>query len=116
MKKLPLEIIIPIYNEGDKIIKLLDLFKTLVHTPFRVLFCYDLDSDNIFQYENSFKKFNFEIALIKNPSQGPCSAIKEGFNSGNSDCVVVYPADDFLNVNIIKRLIKKNVISYYLNY
>ena len=50
MKKLPLEIIVPIYNEGDKIIKLLNLFKMKVNTPFRVLFCYDLDSDNIFEY------------------------------------------------------------------
>ncbi len=104
MKKLPLEIIIPIYNEGDKIIKLLNLFTTLIHTPFRCLLCYDLDSDNIFEYKNDFKKFNFEIILVKNPLRGPCSAIKKGFNIGNSDCVIVYPADDFLNVNIIDQI------------
>ena len=104
MKKLPLEIIVPIYNEGDKIIKLLNLFKMRVNTPFRVLFCYDLDSDNIFEYKNYFNKFNFDITLVKNPHRGPCSAIKKGFTAGNSDCVIVYPADDFLNVNIIDQI------------
>ena len=48
--------------------------------------------------------FNFEIYFIKNPSRGPCSAIKEGFKSGNSDCVIVYPADDFINFNILDQM------------
>ena len=104
MKKIPLEIIVPIYNEGEKIIKLMDLFQKSINTQFRVLFCYDLDNDNIFIYKDSLKKFNFEIIFVKNPLRGPCSAIKEGFNAGNSECVVVYPADDLLNVNIIDKM------------
>ena len=47
MKNVPLEIIIPIYNEGGKVIKLLEQFQVSIKTKFRVLFCYDLDSDNI---------------------------------------------------------------------
>ena len=38
--------------------------------------------------------------FIKNPKRGPCSAIKEGLYFGNSNCVIVYPADDFINFNI----------------
>ena len=104
MKKIPLEIIIPIYNEGEKVVKLLDLFQISIKTQFRVLFCYDLDNDNIFNYKDDFKKFNFEILFIKNSSTGPCEAVKEGLNSGNSDCVIVYPADDFINIGIIDRM------------
>ena len=52
MEKVPLEIIIPIYNEGGKVIKLLEQFQVSIKTKFRVLFCYDLDSDNIFHYKN----------------------------------------------------------------
>lgn len=104
MKKIPLEIIIPVYNEGKKIIRLLDLFQNLIKTQFRVLFCYDLDDDNIFDYKESFKNFGFEIFFIKNSEKGPCSAIKKGLNSGNSDCVIVYPADDFLNIGIIDKM------------
>ena len=32
MEKIPLEIVIPIYNEGDKVIKLLDQFQTFIKT------------------------------------------------------------------------------------
>tara|TARA_B100000315_G_C14460623_1_gene533547 strand:- start:301 stop:1038 length:738 start_codon:yes stop_codon:yes gene_type:complete len=104
MYKVPIELIIPIYNEGDKVIKLLDQFKIFIETPFRVLFCYDHDDDNIFFYKENFKQFNFEIHLVKNLLTGPCSAIKTGINYGNSECVIVYPADDFLNFNIIDQM------------
>ncbi len=104
MNKIPLEIIIPVFNEGNKVVKLMELFQISINTQFRVLFCYDLDNDNIFEYEKTFKQFNFEIHLIKNPSRGPCSAIKEGFSKGNSDCVIVYPADDFLNFKILDQM------------
>ena len=104
MKKIPLEIIIPIYNEGEKVVKLLELFQISIKTQFRVLFCYDLDNDNIFNYKDNFKKFNFDIQFIKNPAKGPCSAIKEGFKLGSSDCVIVYPADDFINFNILDQM------------
>ena len=104
MQKVTLEIVVPIYNEGEKVIKLLDQFQLLIKTQFRVLLCQDLDDDNIFQYKNDFKKFTFEILLVKNPSRGPCTAIKEGMYFGKSDSVVVYPADDFLNINIIDQM------------
>ena len=101
MNKVPLEIIVPVFNEGEKILKLMEFFKSNIKTKFRVLFCYDLETDDIFEYKKKFKEFDFEIILIKNPSRGPCSAIKEGFKSGNSDCVIVYPADDFINFEIL---------------
>ena len=66
MKKIPLEIIIPVYNEGEKVVKLLELFQISIKTQFRVLFCYDLENDNIFKYIDKFKEYNFDIQLIKN--------------------------------------------------
>ena len=101
MEKYPLEIVIPIYNEGEKVINLLIQFQNIIKTKFKVLLCYDLDDDDIFLYKDKLKKFNFSIELVKNPTRGPCSAIKKGLYYGNSDCVIVYPADDFLNVEII---------------
>jgi glycosyltransferase involved in cell wall biosynthesis len=107
MNKIPLEIIIPVFNEGDKILKLMELFQNNIKNKFRVLFCYDLDDDNILRYYDKLKEFKFDISLIKNPFRGPCSAIKEGFKSGNSDCVIVYPADDFINFNILDEMYNK---------
>ena len=59
-----------------------------------------MNDDNIFLLKDKLKDFNFEIKYIKNPSRGPSSSIKQGFKSGDSECVIVYPADDFLNINI----------------
>ena len=104
MQKIPLEIVIPIYNEGEKIVKLLNKFEEEINTKIRVLLCYDLDEDNVFNYENQLKKYSFEVIFVKNPLTGPCEAIKHGLNFGNSECVIVFPADDFLNINIIDQM------------
>ena len=104
MNNIPLEIIVPVFNEGKKVVKLLQSFNLNIKTKFRVLFCYDSDGDNLFDYKNEFSKFNFEIVFVKNPRKGPLSAIKQGFKKGNSDCVIVYPADDFLNFNILDKM------------
>jgi dolichol-phosphate mannosyltransferase len=104
MEKYPLEIIIPIFNEGKQVINLLKLFDEKIKTKFRILLCYDSEKDDIFDYKNNLNNFSFEIKLVKNPGQGPCSAIKEGFRFGKSDCVIVYPADDFININILDKM------------
>jgi len=98
------EILIPVFNEGEKVLKLMELFQDNIKNKFKILFCYDLDTDDIFDYKDKLKEFNFEINFIKNPSRGPCSAIVEGFKSGNSECVIVYPADDFINFNILDQM------------
>ena len=56
MEKISLEIVIPIYNEGDKVIKLLHRFQNIIKTQIRVFLCYDTEKDNIFQYKNNLKK------------------------------------------------------------
>jgi len=101
MTNIPIDIVIPIYNEGENVIKLLNHFQEIIKTRFRVLLCYDLDADNVFNYKDEIKKLNFETLFVKNPLKGPCAAIKEGLNYGNSECAIVYPADDFLNIKII---------------
>lgn len=104
MEKYPLEIVIPIFNEGDNVVKLLNKFQAFIKTKFRVLLCYDRDDDDIFQFKHQFNKLNFDVILVKNPSTGPCEAIKKGLYFGNSECVIVYPADDFLNYSIIDQM------------
>lgn len=104
MNLVPLEIVIPIYNEGEKVIKLLNLFKINVKTKFRVLLCYDSEKDDIFQFSEEIKKFNFETILVKNPLSGPCAAVKEGLGYGNAECKIVFPADDFLNIRLIDEM------------
>ena len=104
MNNIPIDLVIPIYNEGEKIIKLFKEFNLNVKTKYRILLCYDNDDDNVFQQKDKFKNFNFDIKLLKNPGTGPCSAVIEGLNYGGSECAIVYPADDFINFNIIDQM------------
>ena len=46
MKKVPLEIVIPVFNEGEKIISLVQNIKEL-KVNFRIMFCYDDEKDDI---------------------------------------------------------------------
>lgn len=102
-----IDIIIPIYNEGSQVIKLLDLLRKNMKNDFKIFLCYDEESDNIFDYENNLKKFNFEIELVKNKSFGPCGAVKTGLEKSTSECKLVYPADDFINTKIIDIMFEK---------
>ena len=101
------DIIIPIFNEGDQIIKLLRLFETKLNKSFIVYLCYDSNDDNIFQYLSKLKKIKFPIKLIKNNKFGPCNAVKKGLLVSKSKCKIVYPADDFLNIKLIGTMYEK---------
>lgn len=104
MKEIDYEVVIPIYNEGNSVIKVLNLFNKYVRYNIKVLLCYDLVDDNIFKYKNKFKKFKFKILLVKNNQAGPCFAVKKGFTKIKSKCVIVYPADDFKNFILLDKM------------
>ena len=96
----PLDIILPVYNEGENIHKVLNLFQNQVNTKFRVLICYDHENDSTLNgYDPN--DYDFEVIQLKNNGNGAHDAVITGMNYSNSDCVIVFPADDIINQNII---------------
>tara|TARA_B100000965_G_C19592668_1_gene758636 strand:+ start:1565 stop:2290 length:726 start_codon:yes stop_codon:yes gene_type:complete len=102
-----IEIIIPVYNEGENIIKVFDHLKQNVQNKFIVLLCYDDDSDNLFSYLEILKSINVDFKLLKNKFYGPCGAVKTGLSFSNNEIKIVYPVDDLINGKIIDNMIKK---------
>ena len=100
-----LDIIIPVYNEDENIIKLLKLLDSTVICNFRILICYDNESDKTLKHLKNLNIIKNEIKLIKNPKQGPNSAIIEGIKSSNSKIILVYMADDFENIKLINEMV-----------
>ena len=100
-----LDIIIPVYNEDENILRLFKAIENEVICNFRILICYDSESDKTLQYVKSTNVINKEILLIKNPNQGPNSAIIEGINSSKADIILIYMADDFENVKLINSMV-----------
>jgi len=100
-----LDIIIPVYNEDENIVKILRLLESEVACNFRVLICYDNESDKTLKYLKDPNVIKNEILLVKNPKEGPNSAIVKGINSSKAKIILVYMADDFENIKLINGMI-----------
>ena len=100
-----LDIIIPVYNEDKNIIRLLKALENEVACNFRVLICYDSETDKTLEHFKNTNVINKEILLIKNPKQGPNSAIIEGIRLSNAEIILIYMADDFENIKLINGMI-----------
>ncbi len=100
-----LDIVIPVFNEVH-IAKLFALLEKDVSYKFRVLLCYDEESDKTLTSFNK-ESHNFDIYKIKNKYKGPQGAILSGFEECNSEAVIVYPADDFINTKILDLMYEK---------
>ena len=102
-----LEIIIPVFNEGENLIKVFDHLKLNVKNNFLVLLCYDNDNDDLIKNLELLKKKNVDFKLVKNKFFGPCGAVKTGLLFSDTEIKIVYPVDDLINGKIIDSMIKK---------
>ncbi len=103
-----LDIVIPVYNEGENISAVLNSLEKNITVPFRVLICYDCDTDNTLPVVRSIAgDLSFEIKLIKNQGSGAHNAVITGFNASDALAVLVFPADDTKNAKIIDSMYDK---------
>ena len=100
------DIIVPVFNEGKNILRLFEHLKFSVRSNYRILICYDSEDDNLFNYLEDIRKFNLNFLLVKNKNLGPCHAVISGFKESKCECKIVYPADDFINGNILDQMYK----------
>ena len=99
-----LDIIIPVYNEDENIVSLIKKLDDEIVCNFRILICYDSETDRTLKYLKNKNIINKEILFIKNPKQGPNTAIIEGIKSSIAEIILVYMADDFSNINLINKM------------
>ena len=99
-----IDIIIPVYNEDENILKLVKELENNLTYDFRILICYDSESDKTLSHFKNKNIINKEILFIKNPAQGPNSAIVAGIDSSKSDIILIYMADDFENIKLINKM------------
>jgi len=101
-----LDIVIPVYNEGRNIARVLALLARDVKAPCRILICYDNDNDDTLPAvrANSDKYPNLPLEFVRNQRQGAHAAVMSGFAASVAPIVVVYPADDDFNSGILDRM------------
>jgi dolichol-phosphate mannosyltransferase len=101
-----LDIVIPVYNEGPNIIRVLSALARDVRTPFRVLIGYDRDDDNTLTAIDE-NPLPIDIVLVKNRGKGAFGAVSTGFEDSRAPYVMVIPADDDYNASRIDSLVAK---------
>lgn len=100
-----IDIVIPIYNEGERILNFLHKLELDIKINVRFLICYDNENDTTLPFIKNTTKINSEILLIKNPAIGPCTAVIEGIKNSSSDIILTIPADENLEENLINKMI-----------
>jgi glycosyltransferase involved in cell wall biosynthesis len=91
-----LQIIVPVYNEAENILRTLEEIEAKISTPHRVLISYDFDEDNTLVVKEFIKERGANnICLVKNQyGTGVLNAIKTGFDSTEDDDVVLVTMAD----------------------
>ena len=104
---LKLDIIIPVYNEGENISDVLDALARSVKNPFRVLICYDHDNDTTLPVIRATGRWPFEIVAVKNEGAGVHGAVLTGFRVSTAPAVLVVPADEPFNIGIVDQMLER---------
>ena len=99
-----LDIIIPVYNEGDNILSVLEALRSSVKTSYRVFICYDFDEDDTLPVVRDHDNYLVDICLAKNELEGVHGAVLTGFEASTAPAVLVLPADDDYNAGIIDQM------------
>jgi glycosyltransferase involved in cell wall biosynthesis len=87
-------IVVPIYNEADNILPLLEAIKAGVSLPHETLLVYDFDEDTTIPPARGFARGYPELRLVENDiGPGALNAIKSGFAQARGDAIVVTMAD-----------------------
>lgn len=98
-----IDIIVPVKNDTSNLLLLLPKLVNTIKYKFDLVVCYD-QGDDVIKHENKLKKIHSDLFLFKNPSKGPCEAIKYGLKHSKNLCKIVYVADDFLNISLINKM------------
>lgn len=102
-----LDIVIPVYNERENIIRGIESLRRSVVTPFRVLICYDRDDDDTLLALRDYHPEPVTITLVKNQGRGALGAVLEGFRASSAPAVLVFPADDDYNAPRLDGMVEQ---------
>jgi dolichol-phosphate mannosyltransferase len=99
-----IDVVVPVYNEAENIVRLLAAFDREVNTPIRILLCHDRGDDPTLAAAQSVHS-KFEIVPVLNRGKLAAGAIATGLRFGRSPAVITFMADDDYNAGLIDRMV-----------
>ena len=107
-----LDILIPVFNEDETIVKTIENIFSAVKYDYKIIICYDYDEDPTLKIIKESFPHNSKIVFVKNFSKGFNNALISGFKSSTAKAVLVFMADDHTNHNIINLCYEKFAEGY----
>lgn len=101
-----LDIVMPVYNEGESITEVLESLQADVGTPYRLLICYDHESDTTLPAARKFAG-KLDIEFVKNKGKGVLGAVMSGFDYSTAPALLIYCGDDVSNAPLIDKMYSK---------
>ena len=113
-EKNELDILIPVFNEDETIVKTIKNISSVVKCNYRILICYDYDEDLTLKIIKKNFSQNSQIVFVKNFSKGFNNALISGFNNSTAEAVLVFMADDHTNHGMINSCYAKFKEGYHV--
>lgn len=89
-----ISVVVPVYNEAQNIVPLLEALSKGIGEPHETLLVYDFDEDSTVPPARAFADRYHELRLVKNEiGRGVLNAIRAGIAASRGDVVVVTMAD-----------------------
>jgi glycosyltransferase involved in cell wall biosynthesis len=104
-----INVVVPVFNEGENIKMLFDQLQEKVHTPIEVLVVYDFEEDNTCPVVRKIcNDYGFKITLVKNLyGRGALNAIKTGLKTSDKEAVLVLMADLSDSIEVVDVMYDK---------
>ncbi len=107
-------VVIPVYNEGEAIIRCLTRILREVTLPTEILLVHDMPDDTTLPYAHKMAEHDARIRTVHNTyGRGPANAIRYGIDSARSPVTVVTMADgcdDPRQIDDLARLVDRGVV------
>lgn len=106
----PVEIIIPVYNEGDNILRTLEEIEARVRHPHRILVVYDFEEDDTLP---SLRRYldaggSASLRLVRNRyGRGALNAIRSGFDAAETELCLVCMGDLSDDMRAVDDMLRK---------
>lgn len=110
-ERLPLSVVIPVYNEGLNIEKTLQSLKAHVPVPHETIIVYDNEEDNTLPVVRPLIPAYGNLRLVRNRvARGPSGALRTGFQEAAGERILVAMADlcdDFSQIPHLLSLVPR---------
>jgi glycosyltransferase involved in cell wall biosynthesis len=107
-----INIVMPVYNEGENIKNTFSEIKNKIRTPFRIFIVYDFDEDNTLPAAKAVQN-EYNVHFLKNKyGKGVLNAIKTGLEGVDDGAILVSMADLSDDYSVVDGMFEKIKAGY----